>query len=83
MKPPGLVAGRPIGTPERIRTSDFQLRRLALYPAELRAHHPLERYGAPGPEDKGILFACSTVCTSLSPRPERFTTTTASRPRVG
>ena len=26
------------GTPERIRTSDPQLRRLLLYPAELQAH---------------------------------------------
>ena len=26
------------GAPEKIRTSDLQLRRLPLYPAELRAH---------------------------------------------
>jgi hypothetical protein len=27
------------GAPEKIRTSDLQLRRLPLYPAELRAHY--------------------------------------------
>src|SRR5262245_62112081 len=43
--------GRLAGTPERIRTSDPQLRRLVLYPAELRAHqfepklHPRARRG--------------------------------------
>jgi hypothetical protein len=32
-----LDANRKFGAPERIRTSDFFLRREALYPAELRA----------------------------------------------
>jgi hypothetical protein len=30
---------RGIGAPEKIRTSDLQLRRLPLYPAELRARN--------------------------------------------
>ena len=32
------IAKAEIGAPDRIRTCDFHLRRVALYPAELRAH---------------------------------------------
>ena len=33
-----FLGGNEYGAPEKIRTSDLQLRRLPLYPAELRAH---------------------------------------------
>lgn len=35
--PKGLVFSKENGVPERGRTSDLQLRRLTLYPTELRA----------------------------------------------
>jgi hypothetical protein len=37
MKDPESWSNRRDGAPEKIRTSDLQLRRLPLYPAELRA----------------------------------------------
>ena len=42
------------GAPERIRTSDPQIRSLVLYPAELRARICLFRAGEAG-EDRGAL----------------------------
>ena len=42
-----------IGAPERIRTSDPQIRSLVLYPAELRAHPRCERAEAPFDTDAG------------------------------
>ncbi len=88
------------GTPERIRTSDTQLRRLVLYPAELRAHISVPksttasarvtRPATPAPPAcvrgaqrsppvSGLPCARRTLWTSLSPRPDRLRTTSASR----
>src|ERR1035437_1026550 len=46
------------GAPEKIRTSDLQLRRLPLYPAELRAHLCYQQFSKmtnPTNPTKGIL----------------------------
>lgn len=40
------------GDPGRIRTSDLKLRRLALYPTELRGPKP-SMPGLPGPQGRG------------------------------
>jgi hypothetical protein len=50
-QPTGTICGKAVaeglgGDPERIRTSDLQIRNLPLYPAELR----------------GLIFFCAEAC---------------------